>query len=520
MPSFDAVVIGAGVNGLACAGRLSKAGLKVQLVDQAAQVGGAMATREFAPGYRVSAVAHLVNALDARVESGLDLARHGLKWSARDLATTALGENGDHLVLCGAFGERLDGSISAADRAAWTELRVRLLRFAAVLAPFKAMSPPRLAANAGNDLIALAKIALKLRLLGRDDMREFLRLLLINVADVVEDEFADDRLKGLIAFDATLGAHLGPRSPNTLILLLNRLASQAAGTVAGLALPKGGMGAVAAAMANAVAELGVDVRANAPVRRVLVEGDRAVGVELQCGEIIRARHVVSAANPKTTFLDLVGRPQLDTGFVRRTRSIRMRGGAAKFHLALSGAPDFRGADLTSRLVIAPSVNAVENAFNAVKYNRFSEKPVMEIIVPSAFEDGLAPAGHHVLSAIVQFAPREVEGGWNDRRGAFGERIMATLEAHAPGISGLIVAAQMLSPEDIERDYSMIGGDWHHGELAVEQMLFLRPAVGAAGYATPVPGLWLAGAGSHPGGGVSGAAGWNAAERLIGSEGAQ
>lgn len=518
MQSCDAIVVGAGVNGLACAGRLAKAGFKVQLVERSATVGGAMATREFAPGYRVSAVAHLVNGLDERVGSGLDLARHGLEWAARDLPTTTLAENGDHLVLAGAWGEKIDGNLSPVDREAWGELRARLLRFAAVLAPFKAMAPPRLAAKAGNDLIALAKIALKLRLLGRDDMREFLRVLLINVADVAEDEFTDDRLKGLIAFDATLGAHLGPRSPNTLILLLNRLASQAAGSVAGLALPKGGMGAVASAFASAVAALGVDIRVNAPVRRILVEGDRAVGVELHCGEVIHARHVVSAANPKTTFLDLLGPRHLDTGFVRRIRAIRMRGGAAKLHLALSGAPDFRGADPRSRLVVAPSVNAVENAFNAVKYGRFSDRPVMEILLPSAFEEGLAPPGHHVLSGIVQFAPREVEGGWNENRSAFRDRIMATLEAYAPGLSDQVVAAQLLTPEDIERDYGMIGGDWHHGELAVEQMLFLRPAIGATRYATPVPGLWLAGAGSHPGGGVSGAAGWNAAERLLATEG--
>lgn len=518
MQSCDAIVIGAGVNGLACAGRLAKAGLRVQLVERSATVGGAMATREFAPGYRVSAVAHLLNQLDPRVETGLDLARHGLAWVARDLATTALAENGDHLVLAGVWGERLEGNVAAADRAAWAELRARLMRFAAVLAPFKAMAPPRLAANAGNDLVALAKIALKLRLLGRDDMREFLRMALINVADVVEDEIADDRLKGLIAFDATLGAHLGPRSPNTLILLLNRLASQAAGTVAGMALPQGGMGAVAAAMENAVSALGVDVRANAPVRRILVETDRASGVELQCGETVRARHVVSAANPKTTFLDLLGPRHFDAGFVRRIRSIRMRGGAAKLNLALSSAPDFRGADLRSRLVIAPSVNAVENAFNALKYNRYSDDPVIEIVVPSAHEESFAPPGCHVLSAIVQFAPRTVEEGWTAQRGGFLDRIMAMLETHAPGISGHVVAAQLLTPEDIERDYGMIGGDWHHGELAVEQMLFLRPAVGAAQYATPLAGLWLAGAGSHPGGGVSGAAGWNAAERLLATEG--
>lgn len=518
MPSCDALVIGAGVNGLACAGRLAAAGLRVTLVERAASAGGAMAASEFAPGYRPAAVAHLLNALDPRVETGLDLARHGLAYAARTIATTALSRDGNHLVLAGAFGEQLHGDISAADRTAWEALRARLMRFAALLAPFKAMTPPRLAARAGNDLVALARIALKARLMGRDELRELLRLALINVADVLDDELADERLKGVVAFDATLGTRLGPRSPNTLILLLNRLAASAAGVAGGLALPQGGMGAVADAMTAAVAARGVDVRLSAAVRRIVVENDRAVGVELEDGEVLRARHVVSAADPSTTLLGLVGPRHLDTGVVRRVRSIRARGSAVRLDVALSGRPEFRGADLRTRLVVAPSVRAVEDAFNAVKYRRFSGEPVMEIVVPTAFEDGLALPGHHVLSVVAQYAPFDLDGGWEAGGGALAERLLATLDAHAPGLAKLVVATRLTSPADLERHHGLVGGDWHHGELAVERMLFLRPFAGAARYAAPLPGLWLAGAGSHPGGGVSGAAGWNAAGRLLATEG--
>jgi len=514
MPSYDAIIIGAGVNGLAAAGRLANAGARVLVAEAGAMVGGAATTREFAPGYRTSAVAHVLNVFDHRVESGLDLAAHGLSYAARDIASTALDEGGRHLRLDGAYGESLAGDIAAADRPAWAALRARLMRFAAVLAPFKQMTPPRLAAGAGNDLMALARIALKLRLLGRDDMREFLRMLLINVADVLDDELADDRLKGLVAFDAVLGAHLGPRSPNTLILLLNRLA----GGGAGLAMPRGGMGAVSAAMADAVAKRGVELRMRARVAAITVDNDRVTGIRLADGETIAARRVISAINPRTTLLDLVGPRHLDTGFVRRIGSIRMRGTAAKLNLALSAAPDFRGADLSTRLVIAPSVGAVENAFNAAKYKAFSTQPVMEIVLPSAVEEGLAPKGHHVLSAIVQFAPRHPRGGWAAQRDAFLAATMAVLERHAPGIGGLVTGTELLTPEDLETQYGLVGGNWHHGELAVEQMLFLRPAIGAAQYAMPVSGLWLAGAGAHPGGGVSGAAGWNAAERILAMEG--
>ena len=302
------------------------------------------------------------------------------------------------------------------------------------------------------------------------------------------------------------------------MLLYNRLAGTANGIQASLALPRGGLSAVADAMARAAKALGVETRTAARIESIIVEKDRATGVRLAGGEEIRANLVVSAVNPKTTFLDLLGTRHLDTGFVRRISAIRMRGNAAKLHLALSGPPDFKGADLKSRLVIAPSVRAVEDAFNPVKYGEFSIDPVMEIVVPSTFDPSFAPSGQHVLSAIVQYAPYKLNGGWEAGRAAFQEKIMKTLELHAPGIGKLVTASELLTPEDLETQYGFIGGNWHHGELAVEQMLFLRPAIGAAQYDTPMRGLYLASAGSHPGGGISGAAGWNAAERILSVEG--
>jgi phytoene dehydrogenase-like protein len=357
-------------------------------------------------------------------------------------------------------------------------------------------------------MLKLAGLGLKIRGLGRDDLREFMRLMLINVADVLDDELKDDRLKGAIAFDTVLGAHLGPRSPNSLLLLFNRLAGEA------LSVPKGGMGSVAAAMVKSMQALGVEIRLNAKVQSVSITDDKT-GVTLKNGETLSAKTIISAINPKTTFLDLVGPRHLDTGMVRRAGSIRMRGNAVKLHLALKDVPDFKGADLKTRLVIAPSVRAVEDAFNPVKYGEFSENPVMEIVIPSAFEEGLAPKGHHVLSAIVQYAPVVMDA---KARAAFLKRIMATLETYAPGIGKLVVKSELLTPEDLEKQYGFVGGNWHHGELAAEQMLFLRPFIGAAQYETAIPGLWLAGAGCHPGGGISGAAGWNAAERILKGKG--
>jgi phytoene dehydrogenase-like protein len=506
MPSYDAIIIGGGTNGLAAAGRLAKAGRKVLVLESAAVAGGGATTREFAKGHKVSAVAHLLNLLDPRVEQGLGLS---LSFAASNISTTALSSTGDHLVLQGNYGETISGSISEADRASWNVLRQKLMRFAAVLKPFKAMTPPRLGKGVGNEMLKLAGLGLKIRGLGRDDLREFMRLMLINVADVLDDELKDERLKGVIAFDTVLGAHLGPRSPNSLLLLFNRLAGEA------LSLPAGGMGSIAAAMAKSVQALGVEIRLNAKVKSVNILGDRATGVTLQNGEVIDARTVISAINPKTTFLDLVGPRHLDTGMVRRAGNILMRGNAVKLHLALKGTPNFKGPDLKTRLVIAPSVRAVEDAFNPVKYGEFSQNPVMEIVIPSAFEEGLAPKGHHVLSAIVQYAPINLDA---KARAAFLKRIMATLEIYAPGIGKLVVKSEMLTAEDLEKTYGFVGGNWHHGELAAEQMLFLRPFIGAAQYETAIPGLWLAGAGCHPGGGISGAAGWNAAEHILKMEG--
>ncbi len=508
MPSCDVIIIGGGVNGLACAVRLQMAGRRVVLLESAAEVGGAMRGAEFAPGFRSPGLAHLSHGIDARVADGMDLDRHGLRYVTGAVASTALSVTGDHLVLGGAFGAQMHGA--DADRVAWAALRAKLLAFAGVLAPFRAMAPPRLARGVGNDHLRLARLGLGVRALGKTDFRELLRMLLTNVADVLDDELTDDRLKGLVGFDATLGAWLGPQSPNSVILLLNRL-SMAAGA---LALPAGGVGAVADAMADAAVARGVVIRRGVPVASMIVKSDQAVGVVCTDGTELRADVVVSAINPKTTFLQLVGPRHLDTGFVRRIRDMKSRGAAAKLHLALSRAPDFRGADLASRLVIAPSLRAVENAFNAVKYGEVPAAPVMEIMLPSAHEAGHAPDGQHLLSAIVQFAPHDPRAGQDAARGAMLEAALAQLEAYAPGLRATVLHSEMLMPYDIEARYGMVGGNWHHGELSVEQMFFLRPTPGIAQHETPLSGLWLAGAGCHPGGGISGTAGWNAAGRIM------
>lgn len=505
MPSCDAIVIGGGTNGLACAFRLQKSGRKVIVLESHSEVGGAATGR----GGKVSLpLAHLVNKLDQRVETKMNLSAHGLRWLDANLPTTALSSKGNHLALSGAA---LSGDVTADEQFAWGVLHERLMRFAKLLAPFKEMPPPRLARQGNNNWRLLAQTVLKLRMMGKPEMREFMRLLLINVHDVLADELTHPLLKGVLAFDATLGSWLGPRSPNSLILLLDRLAGQVGGQQGALALPAGGVASVARAMASSARAAGAEIRTDASVAKIIVADDKATGIVLRGGEEIRAPVIVSAISPKTTILSLVGHEFLDTGFINRIRHQKSRGAAAKLHLRLRAQPDFMGADLKSRLVIAPSAEAVELAYNPVKYGEVPEAPVMEIIVPCAFEEGA-----HVLSAIVQYAPHDPVIGKDKAREAMLANTLGQLERHAPGIGKLVTDAELLMPYDIDERYGMAGGNWHHGELSAEQMLFLRPVPGFARYATPIRNLWLASAGCHPGGGISGAAGWNAAEAILGA----
>ena len=517
--TYDSIVVGAGHNGLVCAATLAKAGRKVLVVEAGERVGGGAVTRDFAPGFKVSACAHILHLLHPKVIKDLDLKSHGLKLAHKNLPTVALGQDGTHLTL---NGNRVSGAVSAADREAFGRWRKRMLKFAKHLQPLLASVPPRLGSGDRADLRRLARMGWAIRSLGRGDMREFLRVGGMNVADLLEDSFETDLLRGAIAFDAVLGTHLGPRSPNTALTLLYRLAGKGGNTAGALTLPAGGMGAVTEALANAAKAAGAEIRTGAPVARVLVANDRAVGVVCQDGTEVTARNVISNADPRRTFMELLGAEHLDTGFVNRVRNIRMRGNAAKLHLALDALPDFTGleaADLKGRLVIAPDVDYVERAFNPAKYGEYSPEPVIEITVPSLHDPGLAPDGKHVLSAVVQYAPYGLKEGWETAREAFAKTVLTVLERYAPGLGERIVASEILTPADIEREFRMTGGHWHHGELVLDQMLMLRPVPGAAQYATPMDGLYLCGAGSHPGGGVMGAAGLNAANQVIQREAA-
>lgn len=511
---YDTIIVGGGHNGLVCATFLARGGRKVLVLEAAERFGGAAVTREFAPGFRVSACAHLLHLMPPALMRELELEAHGLRLAAAALPTVGLSADAQHLRY--APGD-LTGlaRLSPADAVALESWQGLMKRISRALHPVLSQTPPRLGTDAWRDRAALLGIGWRIRRLGRKDMRELLRIGGMCVYDLLEDRFQLPLLKGALALDAVLGSNLGPRSPGTVVSLLYRLAASQ-GTES-LALPQGGLGAVADALARAAAAAGAELRTAALVERILVREDRVAGVVLASGEELAAATVVSSADPKTTFLKLLGTEHLDAGFTRRVTQVRSRGLTAKLHLALERLPQFPGLSeegLRSRLLVAPSSDYIERAYNHAKYEEFSAHPMLEVTIPSLSDASLAPSGQHVMSVIVQYAPYSLKGGWAAARQAFTDRVIDTLGTYAPQLRGSIRASELLTPPDIEREFRMTGGHWHHAELTLDQFMMTRPVPGAAQYQTPVPGLYLCGAGCHPGGGVMGLAGRNAARQLI------
>ncbi len=507
------IIIGGGHNGLVCAAYLAKAGRKVTVLEAADQVGGVAATREFAPGFRAS-VAHLLYLLDQDIRKQLALESHGLRIARSGLKTIALAQDGKHITI---GPDRVDGAgLSVEDKAAYKEYRRFMSKFAGIISGLHNKVPPRLTPRR-EDLIALGKTALSVRMLGRDDMRELLRIGGINIYDILKENFDSPLLKGVLSLDAVLGTNSAPRSNNTVFTALHRMSGNTGQSAGAVSIPAGGMGAVTEALAAAARKFGADIRTGSPVSRILLENTAICGVQLASGEQITASVVVSNADIKTTIMDLLSVRNVEAGFAKKVGDIRAKGNAAKLHLALDGLPDFKGISpeqMGERLVIAPSVEYVDRAFNHSKYGEFSTRPVAEITLPSIHDASLAPAGKHVLSAIIQYAPRQLGQGWSEGKAAFMENIMGVLNAYAPGIRDKVISAELLTPEDIENDFRISGGHWHHGELSLDQFLMMRPLPKSAQYKTPVDGLYLCGAGCHPGGGVMGSAGKNAAAVVL------
>ena len=505
---YDSIIVGAGHNGLACAARLARGGQRVLVVEAARQPGGLAAPREFHPGFRVS-VTHSVGGLSGRVAEALDLAEHGYR-SGSPLPIISLGEDGRHVTIDAA---------TANDNEAYRNYANRMQRFADALAPFWLQTIPRIGSRQLSDVLTYAKVGLNLRRLGKDDMREFLRIASLPMRDLMDECVDDDLLKTALAWDGLVGSKMAPRSPNGAVMMaLYRLAGR---KTAPAATSRAGDSAdFVNALAAAAESAGAELRYGSAVKRITIaaggNGPTSEGVELDGGERIQADRVVSATDPKRTFIDLVGVEHLDIGFTNRIRRLRCDGYVGKLHLALQDLPQFTGLQKPDgRLILAGDLDRIEFAFDAAKYGELPEEPVMEVAVPSLNDESLAPQGRHVLSAHVLYVPAGLAGGWTDaQRETMRERSLDTLERFAPGIRSRVIHAEFLTPADIARDYRVTGGHWHHAEFAFDQMLMMRPTWEAAQYRTPIERLFLCGAGCHPAGDLTGAPGYNAAGEIL------
>lgn len=510
--SKSVIIVGGGHNGLVCASYLARAGYRVKVLEAREAVGGCASKHQFAEGFHSPGLAHILHPFNPTIIKDLDLESAGLDMG-KPIDTISLGRQGRHLTL--ATDTVTGAGLSLKDTAAYAAFKTEFCEYSKALEPLDMNKPPRLKDMDRKDMVTLARLGWSLRFgLGAASMSEFLRVGGINIYDVLNEIIDDEQLKGAIAADAVIGHHMGPRTPTTVLTYLNRLRGENYGPQSLPAATSGGIGAV---LVNAAQRAGVEIHTGTRVKQITVKDGKATGVRLQTGEKQSADIVISNADAKTTFLGLVGTADLDAMFAHRIGMTRTNGTVAKLHIALNDLPRFNGlteTQLAQRLLVAPDMRYIEHAFNHAKYGEFSETPVLEITIPSLVDPSLAPPGHHVMSVTASFAPYTLKNGWEQGRGEFTTKVMSVIEGHVPGIRSHVVGSELLTPVDIEREFNVTGGHWHHGELTIDQSFMMRPVHGTAQYDTPIEGLYLCGAAAHPGGGVTGLPGRNAARRIL------
>ena len=518
----DALILGGGHNGLVTAFYLAKAGFKPLVLEQRPQVGGAAITEEFHPGFRCSTLAHATGPLRAEVIRDMQLEKYGLKMIRPDVGVTALSPDGPALQLYNDAQRAAQeiAKFSEKDAAKYSELKATLEKLGTVLQQALALTPPDIDKPASNDLWSLLKTGKALRNLGKKDMYRLLRWGPMAVADFVSEWFETDLLRAAVAARGIFGTSLGPWSAGSTLVLLLRSAGdpQPAGSAW---LAQGGVGAITQAMAKAAQAAGAEIRTGAQVIEIRVKDGVATSVVLNTGEEITARAIISNADPKRTLLKLVDPTNLDPSFLEKLRNYRSLGTVAKVNLALSGLPEFTslsGADaaaMSGRIVIGPGIDYIERAFDESKYGNFSKAPYLDITIPSLTDPSLAPDGKHVMSIYMQYAPYKLKGDtWDNQRVALADTVVKTLAQYAPKLPGLILTHKIITPMDLEDTYGLTGGHIFHGELSLDQFFTMRPLLGWGRYRTPVRNLFLCGSGTHPGDGLTGGSGVNAAREIL------
>jgi phytoene dehydrogenase-like protein len=517
--SFDAVVLGADLNGLVAAAYLARAGKKVLVLDRHNTVGGPAITEEVFPGFHFDTVQHDAGWLNPAIVKDLNLAQHGLVMIQSEVTVF---EPSSGLTMWHDVAKSAESiaRFSRKDAEKWPAFSTQLMKLARFLEHVYTTTPPKITTTNPMEIWSLAMLGRKLRGLGKRDMLEMVRALPMSVDELLNDWFEMDALKGVIGAGGVTNIMQGPRASGTTLVLLHHLAGASAFRAARTA--RGGVGSIAQAVASAARHGGADIRLNAEVIRIVVKADRAVGVALASGEEITARAVISSADARRTFLEWIGPEYLDTNFMRALQNIRYRGVRAKVNLALSDLPKFDGADeplLRGVISISPSLDYLERAYDNAKYGRVSSAPYVEATISTLNDPTLAPEGRHTMSIWMQYAPYHLrEGQWDDaRREALGDQVVNSLSEYAPNLSSAILHRQVLTPLDLEARFDAPEGNLYQGELMLDQFLFMRPVAGWAQYRTPIEGLYLCGAATHPGGGLAGAAGYNAAREILKSK---
>ena len=517
----DVVIIGGGHNGLVTAFYLAKAGFKPLVLERREQVGGAAVTDEFHPGFRCSTLAHSAGPIRPDIVCDMQLEKHGLQFITPDTCVSALSPDGRALSLYQDANKSAQAiaAFSQKDAAKYPEFERSLEKISRVIAEALATTPPDIDQPSSGDLWSMLKTGRALRNLGKRDMYRVLRWGPMAVADLVGEYFENELLRAVIAARGIFGSFLGPWSAGSSLQLLIRAAGDPhpAGSACYAA---GGMGALTEAMASVAKAAGVEIRTAAEVIEIRVKDGSATGVLLGTGEEISAKAVISNADPKRTLLKLTDPTHLSPDFVQKLQHYRGNGTVAKVNLALAGLPDFTalqngdGSALKGRIHIGPEIDDLERAFDESKYGNFSRQPYLEVAIPSLTDSTLAPQGKHVMSIYMQYAPYKLKGDWESQRKALGQTVVQTLAQYAPNLPELILTHRIITPQDLEDVYGLTGGQIFHGDLALDQFFTMRPLLDWARYRTPIENLYLCGSGTHPGAGLTGGSGANAAREIL------